>query len=266
MGQQKRIYIMVDFEGGSCIVGTPGKPFGSHAEQYQLSRRVMTREANAAAAGAFDGGATEVIVNDAHGGGLNLLYEELDSRVGILLGSPRPVRFPAMDDSYAGLFLIGYHAMSGTADGVLAHTYSSTTVHRVWVNGREYGEVGMDSAYAGTLMGVPTIFVSGDDKVAAEAQDVLGDVETVATKQGFGRNCALSLSPEESCRRIREGAAAAVRRSDDFKPLVWEGPLDVRRVFKHENLAEDAARQPDSERIDAYTVTQRQNSVADLLR
>lgn len=266
MGDGSKIYIMVDFEGAACIVGKGAGTLNDNKEHYELSRRVMTREANAAAEGAFAAGATEVIVNDAHGSGVNLLYEQLHPDVRILLGSPRPERFPAMDESFAGLCLVGYHAMAGTAGGVIAHTYSSTDVHRIIINGREYGEVGMDSACAGTLLGVPTIFVSGDDHVVKEARDVLGDVETVATKVGYGRNCALSLSIDRSCELIRERVEAAVRRAAEFEPLVWEGPLEVERRFKHENLADTAATQPNSRRIDGFTVLQHVDGIRELLR
>jgi D-amino peptidase len=46
----------------------------------------MTADANAAIAGAFDGGATEVVVADAHDGMLNLLWESLDPRAELIRG------------------------------------------------------------------------------------------------------------------------------------------------------------------------------------
>lgn len=265
MSHSVRIYMMVDFEGGACIVGKPGSTLTDSGEQFALSQRVMTREANAAAEGAFAAGATEVVVNDAHGSGLNLLYEELHPDVRVMLGSPRPTRFPGMDEGFAGLCLIGYHGMSGTADSVLAHSYSSKAVHRVWVNGLECGEVAMDAAYAGTRFGVPTIFVSGDDKVCAEAQAVLGGIETAETKIGYGRNAAISLTPRKSCDIIRAAVERAVRRADSIEPLVWNGPLEVKRVFKHEHLAEEAAKRPHAQRIDGFTVIQRHDSVTEML-
>ncbi len=265
MSNAKTVYIMVDYEGGACIVGTPGLSLTESTDQFELARRVMTREANAAAEGAFAAGVDRVIINDAHGSGVGLLYEDLHSDVEVLLGSPRPNRYPGMDRGCIGLCFVGYHAMSGTADAVLSHSYSSKSTHRVWINGVEYGEVGMDAAYAGTLYGVPTIFVSGDDKVVAEANALIPGVETVTTKQAFGRHCALSLTPEKACRQIRDGVKAAVQRADEIVPLVWEGPLEVRRQYKHEHLAEASAKQPNSQRIDGFTVVQRVPTVRELL-
>ena len=46
----------------------------------------MTADANAAIAGACDGGATEVLVADAHDGMLNLIWEALDPRAELIRG------------------------------------------------------------------------------------------------------------------------------------------------------------------------------------
>ncbi len=51
----------------------------------------MTGEANAAIAGAFDGGATSVVVNDSHGPMDNLLGEQLDPRADYVIGDLEPL-------------------------------------------------------------------------------------------------------------------------------------------------------------------------------
>ena len=50
------------------------------APHYEYCRRLMTAECNAAIAGCFEAGATDVLVNDSHGTMLNLLQEQLDPR------------------------------------------------------------------------------------------------------------------------------------------------------------------------------------------
>ena len=57
------VYISADMEGVAAISATDDP----------LGRRLMTAEVNAAVAGAFDAGATRVVVNDAHGGHNNLI-------------------------------------------------------------------------------------------------------------------------------------------------------------------------------------------------
>ena len=66
--QGLRVYISADMEG---VVGLS-------ATNDPLGRRLMTGDVNAAIAGAFDAGATQVAVNDAHGGHNNLLQDQLD--------------------------------------------------------------------------------------------------------------------------------------------------------------------------------------------
>ena len=69
-----RILISTDIEGVAGVVH-PEQTRAGNAE-YERARRWMTREANAAICGAFDGGATEVRVNDSHGTYRNLLADE----------------------------------------------------------------------------------------------------------------------------------------------------------------------------------------------
>ena len=76
--QGKKVYISVDMEGISGVVGDDQTSAGGAA--YNRSRKLMAEDANAAIRGAFEGGATEVVVNDSHGSQRNLLPEDLDPR------------------------------------------------------------------------------------------------------------------------------------------------------------------------------------------
>ena len=81
------IYISVDMEGIGGITTVRQTTRGT--DDYEWARRLMTQEANAAAEGAFDGGATDVIVSDSHGDMGNLLPHELDARVELIQGTPK---------------------------------------------------------------------------------------------------------------------------------------------------------------------------------
>ncbi len=59
--QAKKVYISVDMEGISGIVGDDQTSAGG--AEYGRSRKLMAEDANAAIRGAFEGGATEVVVN-----------------------------------------------------------------------------------------------------------------------------------------------------------------------------------------------------------
>lgn len=79
-----KIYIVADGEGISGVVSSDEMhPTGSRFEEF---RKLMTMDANAAIDGAFEAGAKEVLVNDAHWSSLNIIYEKLDARAEIIRG------------------------------------------------------------------------------------------------------------------------------------------------------------------------------------
>jgi len=155
--------IAVDCEGAACVVGEPGQSL-SNSSNMAFAKEQVTRETNAAVGALFDSGAKEVVVWDSHGDGVNLIYDQLDQRCEIVLGSGFSRRFPELDNTYAGVLMIGYHAMAGTEHGVLAHTYSSGAYRSIMVNGVEVGEIALDAAVVGEL-GVPVVLVASDQRL-----------------------------------------------------------------------------------------------------
>src|SRR4029077_7912744 len=91
------------------------------SDDYPWARELMTREANAAVAGAFDGGADEVVVSDSHGDMGNLLHHLLDARADLIRGTPKvPLSMmTGIDDGYAMAAFVGYHAGAGTPAEIL---------------------------------------------------------------------------------------------------------------------------------------------------
>jgi D-amino peptidase len=221
--------IAVDCEGAACVVGEPGKSLGS-SRNMEFAREQATRETNAAVRALFDGGAEQVVVWDNHGDGANLIFDQLDQRCGILLGTGFCQRFPELDETYAGVLMIGYHAMAGTANGVLAHTYSSAAHRAIRVNGQEVGEIALDAAVAGEF-GVPLIFVSSDDKGCEEALQIMPWIETVATKRGLGRNCAYSKHPAVAEKQIYETVCRAIGNIEEKRPFTYEHPVQIEIQF-----------------------------------
>ena len=162
-----KVLISVDIEGVAGVY---------HAEQvragnpeYERARRLMALEASAAIAGAFDGGATEVYVNDSHGGFRNMPPDLLDARAQVIQGKPRYLSMVAgVELGVDGVCMIGYHSRS-KGRGILAHTINSFAFARIAINGVEYGEAGLYGALAGEF-GVPVAFASGDDVFIAETR------------------------------------------------------------------------------------------------
>ena len=249
-----RVYISVDMEGVAGVVHEdqtdPIDP--RHAAEYNRFRRLMTSEASAAIEGALAAGATRVLVNDSHWQMRNLLAEELHPSAELLSGGPKlRSMVEGVEEGFDAALFIGYHAMAGTGHAIIDHTYAGL-VHEARLNGRPVGELGINAALAGSH-GVPVAMVSGDQALAAEARALLGQaVEAVIVKHAVGRFAARSVSPAESCRRIREGAAAALRRR--HLPLTLDRPVRLEVEFALTQMADMAELVPGSVRTGGRTL------------
>ncbi len=120
--EKLKVFISVDMEGIAGIVSVDHT--SSDGKDYGIARRWMTEEANAAIQGALDAGATEIVVNDSHGGMKNLIASEINPNAYLITGSPKPLSMmQGIDETFDAVIFIGYHAKAGTKDGVLDHTY-----------------------------------------------------------------------------------------------------------------------------------------------
>jgi D-amino peptidase len=250
-----RVYISVDMEGIAGVVHEdqtdPTEP--RHAGEYNRFRRLMTNEANAAIAGASEAGATKVLVNDSHWLMRNLLAEELDPAAELLSGGPKWLSMvEGIDGGFDAAMFIGYHARGGTRHATIDHTYTSR-VYEARINGQPVGELALNAAMAG-VQGVPVVLVSGDQAVAAEAKALLGaGVETVIVKEAVGRFAARSLAPSIACKRIRAGAAAALKRRQ--APFTFPTPIRLEVDFIVTQMADMAELVPGSSRTGGRTVS-----------
>jgi D-amino peptidase len=258
-----KIYIASDMEGISGIYA--GWQLDEAGPWWPEARRLQVGDVNAAVQGALDGGANEVLVWDNHYRGHTLPIDEVHSDARVIMGQPHSPRFPCLDSSFAGVFLIGYHGMSGTQAAVLEHTMSSERFHRVFVNGQEMGEAGMDALWAG-LRGVPVLLASGDDKLCAEVRRGLGQVETAEVKIGLARRSANMLAPARARELIRERAHQALALAGNVEPFRLAGPYEKLVEYNRAEFADehvfDGQR---TERIDGFTVAFRGDDLADVL-
>ncbi|MDG0810116.1 M55 family metallopeptidase [Cohnella rhizosphaerae] len=241
-----KFYISVDMEG---IAGILFKEQIYRGEMfYEESRRLLTDEVNAVVEALAQSGATEVVVKDAHGSGFNLLYGSLHPAATLAAGAlPLANRFPGLDETFAGALLIGYHAMAGTRDAILEHTFSYADILELALNGEPIGEIGIDALLFGRS-GVPVVFVSGDDKTCAEAQRQLGAVFTYETKRATGRHSGLLKAPKRVLAEIGDAVKEAVNRRGACRPYSLPGPYDMRIEYTSTNLADARALESDGVR------------------
>jgi D-amino peptidase len=222
--------------------------------EYERFRRFMTNEALAAVRAAKAAGATGIVVADSHGNGESLLIEEFPRDVRIVRSWPRRGgMMGGLDSSFNAALMIGYHASASSPAGVRAHTISSATFTRVAINGQDMSEGSLGAAQAGA-MGVPVIFMSGDDVATAELRERIGNIETVETKKALSFHSAETLTPAEATARIEAGVRTALSRLREFKPYVVTTPVTLELSYKSYSAAEVISYLPGVTRVGSRTV------------
>ncbi len=250
--QKLKVYISADMEGiGGVITDVQADPKG---RQYEKFCRLMTEEVNAAIAGAYDAGATDVLVNDGHGDSQNIDLELLDKRARLVEAYPGPLlMMDGIDPSFDAVVFIGYHASEGQAPAVMAHTMWSQRVFEMKLNGIAVPEAAFNAAIAGEY-GVPVVFLGGDQTAGEEARRLLGPIETVSVKQAIGFNAAVMMHPEKAQRLIRVGVKSGVERRRELKPYKLTNPVKLEITFKNTVTAEIISYLPGVERPHGNTV------------
>ncbi len=260
-----KILISTDIEGVAGVVDSQQVRAGNG--EYERARAWMTAEANAAIAGAFDGGATEVYVNDSHGGFRNMIASDIDARATLVTGKPRVYSMMAgLEFGMDAVALVGHHSRA-QGRGVLAHTINSFAFARVIVNGMELGEPGLYGALAGQA-GVPVIFGSGDQVFIEENLGFFDRAVWVETKRAMGHSSAATLTPQLACTRIREGMQKAVQAciSSPMSPFVIAGPYECRLQTNSPALADTFCLLPGTRREDGVTLSFDADSVENVIR
>lgn len=217
-----KVYIFADMEGCTGIE----HPSQIREERAAEGVAAMEGDINACVAACVEAGATVVVVRDGHGSGSNVAPGRIDRRAELIQGPSGTHRYPRIEGAEA-VILLGYHAKSLTPGGVLAHSYSSQSIQRMFLNGREVGEIGVDAVIAGEH-GVPVVLVIGDDKTCAEAREWIPGVVTCETKKGTGPQSAKRLPADEARRHIREATLEALRRRRDIPLVRTEYPATLR--------------------------------------
>ncbi len=241
-----RVYISVDMEGVAGLAISPSQMAPTGVD-YQYGRRLMTAEANAAIAGAFDAGAGAVLVSDSHGSETNLLADQLDRRAQLVTGKPRPyVMMEGIDSSFDAVVFVGYHPRASSL-GHIDHTLSYQ-IKRISLNGAEVGEDGLNAALAAHF-GVPVVFLSGDKTITEQATAAYPGIVTVAVKDAIGRFAVKTINPAEAASRITAGVKEAVTRRSSIRPVPYPAPITIEFEVSHTGQSEVAMLIPGMVRV-----------------
>ncbi|MFD7611470.1 M55 family metallopeptidase [Streptomyces sp. NPDC059828] len=229
-----RILISADMEGATGVTWPgdvlPGTP------QWERCRPLFTSDVNAAVLGFLDGGADQVVINEAHWSMRNLLLEQLDDRAELLTGRHKTLSMVegVQHGDVDGVAFVGYHTGAGTR-GVLAHTYLANSITGVWLNGERASE-GLLNAHVVAEYGVPVVLVTGDDLTCEDALGYAPEALKVAVKDHISRYAAVCRTPARTAAQIRAAAKEATVLAVRHEP-VRGGPFTVEVEFDAEHLA-----------------------------
>ncbi|MEU4149128.1 M55 family metallopeptidase [Streptomyces sp. NPDC026659] len=229
-----KILISADMEGATGVTWPgdvlPGTP------QWERCRGLFTSDVNAAAVGFFEGGADEVLVNEAHWSMRNLLLEDLDERVEMLTGRHKSLSMVegVQHGDVDGIAFVGYHTGAGM-EGVLAHTYLANQITGVWLNDVRASE-GLLNAHVAAEYGVPVVLVTGDDLACEDALGYAPEALKVAVKDHVSRYAAVCRTPARTAADIRAAAREATELAVRQEPQN-AGPFTVAVEFDAEHLA-----------------------------
>jgi len=249
MEQKKTYYISADIEGITDVTSWEETIIGCHG--YEKAAEQMTRETAAACQAILDAG-FDVVVRDGHESALNIDHRQLPVGAKLMRGwACHPGSMVAgIDEKYAGILYIGYHAPSGSDGSPLAHTTDHDKINWMKINGKLASELTYNSLFAAQFA-VPSIFLSGDKMMCDMAQDEINGIVTVAVKECRG-NSTFNIHPDTACQLIYDGVGKAIKA--DIPVISIPDKLVMEINLKEFSKARSALAMPGVELIDATTV------------
>ena len=262
--QKLKVFISVDMEGITGVVNW--EDVSRSGKDYEYFRTIMTKETNAAVEGAVDAGADEIVVRDSHGSARNILPELLNRNAKLIRdwSGGFMSMMEGIDSSFDAVIFIGYHAKAGTPNAILDHTMSSRNIVDVSINDISMPEAGINALIAG-YFDIPVVFVAGDKALCDQTLGLLGNVETVAVKEGLGQ-AALNLHPEVTRELIRSGVKKALINLDKYRPYKLDPPYVLTVKFKDDALAYQKSFYPGVEKSGDWQLTYRNDDFLNIIK
>jgi len=250
-----RAFISLDLEGLPHVVS--GQHLSVKGALYGEARKIATEVVKTVAETLHhEMGFEEVVIADSHGPMVNLLVEDTPPYVKVVRGFPRPLSMVAGARGSDVAFFLGYHAKAGTAYATFDHTYSSSSIESITINGVEVSET-LLNAYLLGEWGVPVVMVAGDralveGDVAAHLPGTVGAV----LKESLSRYSAISPGMRGVKELLHEKTVEAIEawKNGRISPLDVKTPLRVSMRFLSTAFADSAELLPSARRVDGRTV------------
>lgn len=258
-----KIFISADIEGVAGISFL--EETRSSEEDYKKFSMQMTKEVLKAIEGATKAGATEIVVKDGHGKGANIDYSKMPENVKLIRGkSGHPYNMMyGLDESFDGVIFLGYHSRAGSDRSPLAHTNTGNAFF-IKLNEKFASEFLINS-YIARSLGVPVLFISGDEGICQEASELIPDIKTVVSKRCIGgsvENIAASLVEKE----IEEATEKAVLEIKSAKMHDLPEKFVEEITFKSHINAYKMSFYPKAEKVDSHTIRIEADNIMDIVR
>ena len=259
-----KVFISADIEGTTLttywdqtrtLTEAKAKP---HCQQ-------MTREVVAACEGAIAAGATEILIKDAHGKGINIDINQLPECATLIRnwsGHPLSMAY-GCDETFDAAMFVGYHSAAGRNGNPLSHTETTQTTS-VRLNGMVCSEFLLYS-WACAMMGVPTVLLAGDKMLTEDSKGLHPKLKTVAVKDGFGAMIRC-LHPKVACDKIRAAAEEGLKQdlSDAVPTLPDHFVFEL--SYKEHKVAAKMSAYPGCKLVDDLTVRFESDDFMEVLR
>ena len=259
-----KIYISADIEGITGIAHwdetEKSKP------DYQKFAKQMTDEVKAACEGAIKAGVKEIWIKDAHDTGRNILADELPQMIKLVRGwSEHPyLMVQELDKSFDALLMIGYHSFGSSSSNPLSHTLSSSALNYIKLNG-EYASEFLIHGYAAATVGVPVVFISGDEGICQEASRINKNIKTVAVNKGVG-NSVISIHPKLAVEKIKESVELILKGDIDECKIELPEHFKVEISYKKHASAFKASFYPGMKQISSTNLVFETDDYFEVLR
>lgn len=245
-----KLFISADIEGCAGLA----IPAEAHKQEavYRPFAEEMTREVLAACEAAREMGATQIVVKDGHGDASNIDPLQMPDYVTLIRGkSGHPYNMMwGIDESFDGVLYIGYHAPAGNPEFSISHTSTGNSLY-IRLNGEYMSEFMLNTCTAASL-GVPVLFLSGDEAICGLARKQVPGIETAVTKRGVGG--ATVCEPRQVVLdRIRGGVKAALGKEFAGCRAELPGEFVYEVTFKDWKRAYQMSFYPGMEQVDTFT-------------
>ena len=259
-----KIYISADIEGITGV--THWDETDKSKSDYREYAKQMTDEVKAACEGAIKAGAKEIWIKDAHDTGRNIIAGDLPQSIKLVRGwSEHPyLMVQELDKSFDALLMIGYHSFGSSGSNPLSHTLSSRTLNYIKLNG-EYASEFLIHGYAAATMGVPVVFVSGDEGICKEAEKVNKNIKTVAVNKGVG-DSVISIHPKLAIEKIKASVESILKEDIDKCKIELPGHFKVKLSYKKHARAFKASFYPGMKQVSSTSLAFETDNYFEVLR